>query len=242
MKPRRLASAALLAALVILGLGGTATAAPRKPAPARPSGKLDRKQLEIERHVWAAQFYLRKAGDLAGAAKEYKAVLALDPANVSASLALASLYKSDGKPKLALDVLTQLTRKAPASGEAWLLLAQLQAELKDDKSMKASIDKVLALDPENAGAYALLFDRAQARLEAGDASAKADALDAARKIMAYTRRHGAMYKLAERAVIKLSGQPADIAVYDAKVAYAAAFDSSEIGRINEHMAAARKGF
>lgn len=240
MKPRRIASAAMVAALVTLG--ATATAAPSKPTPARPSGKLDRKQLEIERHIWTAQFYLRKASDLAGAAKEYKAVLALDPANVSASLALASLYKTDKKPKLALDVLTRLTKKAPTSDEAWLLLAQLQAELKDDKGMKASIAKVIALDPENAGAYALLFDRAEARLEAGDASAKADALDAARKIIAYTRRHGAMYKLAERAVIKLSGQPIDIAIYDAKVAYATAFDTPDIGRINERMAEARKGF
>ena len=60
--------------------------------------------------------------------------------------------------------------------------------------------------------------------------------------MALSRGEGAMYKLAERAVIKLSGQPIDIAIYDAKAAYAAAFDSGEIGKINQHMAAARAGF
>jgi predicted Zn-dependent protease len=60
--------------------------------------------------------------------------------------------------------------------------------------------------------------------------------------MAYTRHQGAMYKAAERAVIKLSGQPIEIAVYDARAAYAAAFDSPDIGRINERMAEARKGF
>ena len=227
---------------VAVALAGTAAAAPRRPAGHFAPAKLDKKQLEIERHIFTAQFYLRQAGDLAGAAREYKAVLALDPENVSASLALASLYLADKKPKLALDVATRLTRKAPKNDEAWLLLARLQAELHDDKAMTASLAKVIALNPENVGAYALLFERALARLEAGDESAKPEALEAARKLMAYSRRQGTLYKLAERAVIKLSGKPVDVVVYDARAAYAAAFDSGEIGEINEHMAVARKGF
>jgi tetratricopeptide (TPR) repeat protein len=234
------AACALAAAALAVGLAapaGTAAAAPR-PAPAR----LDKKRLEIERHVWTAQFYLRKAGDVAGAAREYKAVLALDPQNVEASLALASLYAQGGKPRLAVDVLTRLTRKSPKNDQAWLLLARLHAELHDDRAMKAAIDKALAINPDSPGAYALLFERAQARLDAGDASARAEALDAARRIVALSRGEGAMYKLAERAVIKLSGQPIDIAIYDARAAFAAAFDSGEIGKINQHMAAARAGF
>jgi predicted Zn-dependent protease len=228
---------------IVVALAGAATAAPRRPA-ARlaPPGKLDKKQLEIERHIFTAQFYLRQAHDLASAAKEYRAVLALDPENVSASLALASLYLADKKPKLALDVVTRLTRKAPRNDEAWLLLARLQADLHDDRGMKASVAKAIALNPENVGAYALMFEYAEARLEAGDPSAKAEVLEAARKLMTFSRRQGTLYKLAERAVIKHSGQPIDIVVYDAKVAYAAAFDSGEIGEINEHMATARKGF
>jgi len=228
-----LATAAALAAVA------PAAAAPRKPAPA---GKLDRRRLEIERHVWTAQFYLRKAGDIAGATREYKAVLALDPENVDASLALASLYQRDGKPRLAVDVLTRLTRKAPNNADAWLSLAQLHAQLHDDKAMKAAIAKVLALDPDSAGAYALVFETARARLDGGDASARDEVLDAARKILRHARGQGAMVKLAERTVIKLSGQPIDIAIYDARAAYAAAFDSPVIGKINEHMAAARTGF
>lgn len=245
MKSRMFVPAAAglaLATIAALALpAGIAAAAPKRPPPAA-SGKLDRKRLEIERHVWTAQFYLRKAGDIASAAREYKAALALDPQNVDASLALASLYERDGKPRLAVDVLTRLTRKSPRNDQAWLLLARLQADLHDDRAMKAAIDKALAINPDSAGAYALLFERAQARLDAGDASAKAEALDAARRIMALSRGEGATYKLAERAVIKLSGQPIDIAIYDARAAYAAAFDSGEIGKINQHMAAARAGF
>src|SRR5262249_30066800 len=157
-------------------------------------------------------------------------------------LALASLYQRDGKPKLAVDVLAKLTRKAPRNADAWLSLAQLHAQLHDDKAMKADVAKVLALDADNAGAYALLFETARARLDAGDASAKPEVLEAARKIMSRARGQGAMYKLAERTVIKLSGEPIDVAIYDARAAYAAAFDSPVIGKINEHMAAARAGF
>ncbi|HEX8111730.1 MAG TPA: M48 family metalloprotease [Kofleriaceae bacterium] len=98
MKSHTFVRAAALAVATAAALAlpaGPAAAAPRKPAPAAPA-RLDKKHLEIERHVWTAQFYLRKAGDVAGAAREYKAVLALDPQNVDASLALASLYAREG--------------------------------------------------------------------------------------------------------------------------------------------------
>ena len=242
MKSHRFVLAAAIAGAVAT-LAPSATAAPRKrPAAPAAAGKLDKKRLEIERHVWTAQFYLRKAGDLAGAVREYKAVLAIDPENVDAGLALASLYQRDGKPVLAVDVLTRLTRKAPRNDAAWVLLAQLQAELHDDRAMKLAVGKAIEINPENVDAYALVFRHAQARLDAGDASARADVLDAARRIMTYTRHRGAQYKLAERTLVKLSGEPIDVAIYDAREAYAAAFDSPEIGKINDHMAKARAGF
>src|SRR5215510_11040114 len=179
MKSRSLGlRTALTAAMAITAATGAIAPAAAAPKPA-PAGKLDKKRLEIERHVWTAQFYLRRAGDVAGATREYKAVLAVDPENVDASLALASLYQRDGKPRLAVDVLAKLTRKAPRNADAWLSLAQLHAQLHDDKAMKADVAKVLALDADNAGAYALLFETARARLDAGDASAKPEVLEAA---------------------------------------------------------------
>ena len=235
--PRR---SAVTAALAALALAAVATAAPRRPtaAPAR----LDRKHLEAERHIWNAQFYLMRANDLAGAAREYKAAVALAPDNVDASIALASIYRRDGRPKLAVDALTRLTRSAPRDERAWLLLAQLEADLRDDRAMKAAVARALALAPDSAAVYAVVFERAEARLEAGDAAARSEALDAARRIMALSRGQTAMYRRAERAVIALSGQPIDAVVYDARAAYAAAFDSPEIGKINGHMAKARAGF
>src|SRR6266446_5121621 len=111
-------------ALMLVVAAGIADAAPKAPAP--PSNKPSKKQLDIERHEWMAQYYLRRANDLTGAAKEYQAILAIDPENASAGLALASIYARDKKEKLAIDVLTKLTKKNPKNDEAWLVLANLQ--------------------------------------------------------------------------------------------------------------------
>jgi predicted Zn-dependent protease len=227
-------------AITLLVATGIADAAPKAPAP--PSNKPSKKQLDIERHEWMAQYYLRRANDLAGAANEYKAILALDPENASAGLALASIYSADKKDKLAIEVLTKLTKKNPKNDEAWLTLAALQDKTGDDKGMHASVQKAIAANPRNVDAYEVLFEGAIKRLKGGDAASKAEALDAARKIMFLSRRQGPQYKLAERAVVELSGEPIELTIYDAKQAYSSAFDSGLIGRINQQMAQARRGF
>ncbi|HEU0031800.1 MAG TPA: tetratricopeptide repeat protein [Kofleriaceae bacterium] len=235
-----------LVIMLCLGASLTAAAKPKvvkKPPPKSPAAKLDKKQLEVERHEWMAQYYLRRANDYAGAAKEYQAILKLDPKNLSASLALASIYTRDKKDKLAIDVLTKLTKQSPASQDAWLALAELQANAADDKGMRASLDKAIALDPTNTQSYWLQFDRASKRMKAGDPNGKDDALAAAKKIVAYSRRKvGPMYTMAERAIVELSGDPIQLTVYDAKRAYAAAFETGVIGKINQQMALARQGF
>src|SRR5262245_43225342 len=88
----------------------------------------------------------------------------------------------------------------------------------------------------------MLFARSYKKFKGGDASAQADALDAARKIMLLMRRQGPEYRIAERVVVELSGEKIDLVVYDAKLAYAAAFDSPMIGNINAKMNQARQGF
>ncbi|MEO8702786.1 MAG: tetratricopeptide repeat protein [Kofleriaceae bacterium] len=230
-----------LAVSILLALAGTAAAAPKAPPPV--TGKPTKKQLEIEKHEWMAQYYIRKGGDLAGAVKEYQTILQLDPENANASLALASLYARDKKDKLALEVLTKLVKKNPKNAEVWLTLAEMQSTAGDDKALKVSIEKVIALDPANESAYWIAFSRAQKRLHDGDATAKPEVLEAARKIKQVSRfRATPSYKLAERAVVELSGEPMELTIYDAKLAYASAFESGQMGRINQQMAVARRGF
>lgn len=219
--------------------------ATKAPPPRSPAAKLDKKQLQIERHEWMAQYYILRANDLKGAAKEYQAILKIDPKHLAASLALSSIYRRDQQDKQALAVLVKATKANPRSHDAWLALAELQAVQNDTKGMKTSVEKAIAIDPLSTQAYWLLFDSAYKRFRGGDASAKAEALDAARKIKATTpprRRTTSLYRLAERAVVELSGEPIELTIYDAKTAYAAAFETGLIGTINQHMAKARRGF
>jgi predicted Zn-dependent protease len=228
--------------VLVAVLGSTAVAAPKKPAPPI-AGKPSKKQMEIEKREWMAQYHLRRANDLVAAAKEYQAILALDPQNGSAALALASIYTRDKKDKQAIAVLLKLTKKNPKNSDAWLVLAELQAGAGDDKGLKVSIEKALAIDPTNTAAHWIVFHRAQKRFRDGDAAAKADVLEAARKIKLFERhRASESYRLAERAVVELSGEPMELTVYDAKLAYSSAFESGVIGKINQQMMLARRGF
>jgi len=241
MQLRRLAASAFVAALASFPSG--AFAGPPKHDPPYGPAKPNKKQVEIEKHEWMAEYYVMKANDLDGAAKEYKAILALDADNAHATFALASIYMRGGKGKLAVDVVSKLTKKNPKNTDAWLSLAELQKQANDDKGMKASLDKVLAIDPGNEHAYELVFFRAEDKVKAGDDSAKPEALDAARKLKMLNRPDSYMRKLAERAVVELSGDPMELTIFDAKASYNAAFEGSGwIADINEKMAKARTGF
>jgi predicted Zn-dependent protease len=232
----------------LLGFAGVAGAAPKKAAhkhaPVRsPGAKLDKKQLEVERHEWMAQYYVLRANDLKGAAKEYAAILKIDPKNLNASLSLASIYHRDNQDKLAVGILIKATKANPKNVDAWMALAEQQAATGDTKGLKASVDKVLAIDPWTSGAYWLLFDSAMKRLQGGDATAKDEALAAAKKVMETSpRKTGVEYRIAERAVVELSGDQLALTVYDAKSAYSAAFETGLIGDINRQMDRARRGF
>ena len=134
--------------------------------PKSPAAKLDKKQLEIERHEWMAQYYIIRANDMKGAAKEYQAILKLDAKNLNASLALSSIYRRDKQDKQALDVLTKATKANPASVDAWLALGELQSQQNNSKGMKASVDKAIAIDPYNTSAYWLRTDRSRSQYAA----------------------------------------------------------------------------
>jgi predicted Zn-dependent protease len=214
----------------------------KQPPPKSPSAKLDKKQLEIERHEWMAQYFILRANDLKGAAKEYQAILKVDAKNVSASLALASIYRRDKQDKQALDVLTKASKSNPTKAEVWTALAEHQSLSGDSKGMKVSAEKAISLDPYSSTAYFLIFEDANKRFRGGDAKAKAETLEAAQRILETSRRTSTLYKMAERAVVELSGEPMQLTVYDAKVAYNAAFETGLIGNINKMMEKARVGF
>jgi predicted Zn-dependent protease len=206
-------------------------------------GKVDKKALEIERHQWMAQYYALRASDLAGAIREYKTILTLDPQNEQAVLAMASLYLRDKKEKQAVELLTKQTKKNPKAKDAWLTLAEIQAQTGDEKGMKASVAAAIALDPTSTTPYWLLFQSAYKRVKAGDAAAKPEALDAARKLTLLAKsKSSPAFRTVERVIVELGGQPIDLTIFDAKAAFASAFDAGLFMSINQKMAVARRGF
>jgi predicted Zn-dependent protease len=235
----------LAVAVMIGSLATSATATPKTSGQQPPwmqDAKPSKKQLEIEKHEWMAEYYLMRAKDLGGAAKEYKAILTLDPTNEHATFALASILVRDKKEKEAIDLVAKLTKRSPRSIDGWLTLAELQGSTNDDKGFLASIDKVLALDPTNQNAYLMSFEHAEHKLKDGDASAKTAALEAAKKLKAMAPPDSYVRKKVERAVVELSGDPIELTIYDAKQAYSSAFDSGMLAEINTSMAKARAGF
>jgi predicted Zn-dependent protease len=243
MTRRTAALAALVSSLAALLASPSARSKTPDASRAPKPPKLDKRQMEIERHEWQAQYYAVRVHDLAGAAREYKAILAMDAQNERAALALASLYLADKKEKDAIDVLTKLTKKNPRSKEAWLTLAEVAQRSNDDVGFKGAITQVITLDPSNIRAYGMLYANAYQRFQKGDATAKPEALAAARKLMQLTRmQYGGETRSLERAMVELAGQPIDLTIYDAKQAYAAAFNAGRFGSINRQMAVAREGF
>src|SRR5579871_5263824 len=233
---RLLAIATLLGALAAAADVGAKSAAPKPP-------KVDKKQMEIDRHEWQAQYAAVRLHDLPGAIKEYKAILAMDAQNEHAALALASLYLSDKKEKEATDVLTKVTKKNPKSKDAWLTLAELTAKSHDDAATKDALGHVLAIEPNNLAATVMLYNMAYTRFQKGDATAKPEALEEARKLMQLWRRQvGSDPSSLERAIVELAGQPIDLTIYDAKKAYAAAFNVGLWSDVNGKIAVAQQGF
>ena len=205
--------------------------------------KRTKKQKTIDRMLYTAEYYLLREGDLDAAAREYRKVLGLDRANLSASIALADLELQRKKPKAAVAVLAALAKKAPKNGAVWRALAGAQRAAGDRKGMTASCQKAIALDPRDGDAYWLLFDAALERWNAGDKAVGRELEAAAAGYVASGHLPmGHQRRLAERTLIEMRDDDVSLAVFDARAAYDDAFTQAGYGAINGKMAEARRGF
>jgi tetratricopeptide (TPR) repeat protein len=205
--------------------------------------KPSRKQRAIDRHLFTAQYYLLREGDLNAAAAEYRRVMKLDKGNVMAGMALADIEIQRKKPRVAIKVLEALGRKNKRDGRVWRALAMAHKSAGSDGKMVAACRKALAIEPRDGEAHWLLFQRALERHQRGDRAARAELEAAAKGYLAsgYLNQ-GPQHKQVERTLIELSGDELALAVYDAKAAYTNAFAAGGMGSINQQMAAARRGF
>jgi hypothetical protein len=92
MTARRFAIMMIVSSTALAHVAGAVPHHAAPPPPWLTPGKPTKKQLEIEKHQVVAQYLLMRADDADGAAKEYQAILVLDPQDVRSALALASLY------------------------------------------------------------------------------------------------------------------------------------------------------
>lgn len=229
--------------LVLAALAVATSAAHARPKSRRATApKVSKKELQIERHEWMAQYYVLRAKDLAAAAREYQAILRLDKSRVSAGLALASLQQRSGQGKAAAISLAKLAKKHPRQVQVWLALAEAQGAQGNAAGQAGSIARAVALEPQNPTVLSARFEVASGRYRAGDRAVKDELVAAAQAYLASPRREGPHQAAAQRLLVELSDDPVALTVFDAKAAYAAAFESTRIGEINEKMAQARKGF
>jgi len=205
--------------------------------------KRTKKDKEIDRHLFTAEYYLLRERDLNSAGAEYRKVLALDKANVYAGLALADIEIQRKKPKSAVTVLEKLSKQARNDGSVWRALANARRLSGDDKGMKAACAAALKINPRDGEANWILFERALARYKGGDASARSELAAAATGYLSsgYLAM-GDHARLAERTLIELKGDDLALAVYDAKIAYEDAFNEQGFASINARVADARRGF
>lgn len=196
----------------------------------------------IERHEWTAQYYVMRDNDLGAAAREYEAVLRLDRKRMSAGLALAAIYQRAGKGARALSTLRMLAKRHAASASVWVALAEVQGIQSDRSGESASIRKAVALAPGDPEVLAAHLAFAIRRFRGGEQAIKDELLAAATAYLAAPRQLGSFTTAAQRIVVELSDDPVAVVVFDAKAAYAAAFESGRMTSINEKMAEARQGF
>ena len=105
--------------------------------------------------------------DCGGAARDYKAVIAIEGLNDMDGRNLASAYECGSQPDLALEIYRRLADSKPAS-DLYTRIGYLEALHENLEGSLAAFGKALRLDPNNAAAYAF---QGLARLAANDVDA-----------------------------------------------------------------------
>ncbi len=101
----------------------------------------------------AAAFGLQQNGDLAGAERGYREVLARDPANADAIHLLGLLSLQQGRPRESLEYLLEALALEPLNPYFLKSLAAAFAELKNPARAIAVLEKALALKPDFGDAF-----------------------------------------------------------------------------------------
>ena len=106
-----------------------------------------------EFHITRGREYLAQ-GFKAEAEKDFREAVQLDPTNAGAHLGLARCLEDGNEASARAEAQTVL-RLHPISTEALLVLARLDLKANQTQEAEQNVDRVLALEPDNAAALAL---------------------------------------------------------------------------------------
>ncbi|MEQ1897127.1 MAG: tetratricopeptide repeat protein [Vicinamibacterales bacterium] len=99
-----------------------------------------------------------RAGDAAGAAEQFRAIIALDPRYARARVGLGDTLVQMNQPGAALDAFTEAVRLQPTNLVALINLAMLKAGAGDTSGAITSLRSALAVEPRHIAARQQLID------------------------------------------------------------------------------------
>ena len=205
--------------------------------------KEEKKAKALARQLAIAEFALINEQDPKAAAAEFKKAQQMDPGNVKIAIQLAEVQVQLADFKSAIAQLEKQTKKNATNASLWHAIGAVKLKSGDEKGGMEALKKAVEIEPGDAEALFALFRYEYQKVQAGDATVKPDAIARARQFLrASSMRRGLAYQAVERALMELAASPNDLAIYDAKHAYEQAFAETRIGRINDVMGEARRGF
>jgi predicted Zn-dependent protease len=213
--------------------------------PATVAAEASDRARQIERHLILAEHYELHRQDLAAAAEEYRAILALDRDHLQAGLALAAIDRQRGDAAASLGTLERLVARAPThtplDGRVLQALAHAREAAGDAEGARQALTRAARLAPADPEPTWQLFAHLERRYRGGEANLAEDLASAARGYLARSQQ-GSRAAQAELLLAELSGDELGRVLATARRAYEQAFTEQGIGRINTHMGRARQGF
>ena len=89
-------------------------------------GKISGSLLDLEETQALKASALARVGEYDAAIEAYRAIAAVNPANLEAWSSLAFLFKTIGRPDEAIEACRSALKAKPTDGEAWWMLADLK--------------------------------------------------------------------------------------------------------------------
>jgi predicted Zn-dependent protease len=147
------------------------------------------------------------------------------------------------KQKNTSKLLAKFLKKMPKSKRLWRILAEHKIRSKDITGAIDAYTKTVTLHPRDSWSHYQLYSILLRKYRKGDKSVRKQLHTHLTAYLKRTRnRKNRKYRGAQRTQAELKGGQDAVILFDAIAAYETAWKTKRFGKINQHMAKARKGF